>query len=413
MPMSVRIPLARPVLPHDFVMEMVERKGVGHPDTLADGIAELASIRYAEYCLKEFGAVLHHNIDKVAVLGGRVRFSDTDGAYDRPLRVVLGGRASMSFAGRIIPVREILQAAALEQLRTALPGFDRIAVEVRHETTDSSKFDHWFSPRGLDDLPERTKACSNDTALLVGTAPRTEAETIALLAESWFRRQPWAGSDIKALVVREDEAYTVTVCVPALAGHLNSAADFDDVVHQTAGELAAELDKRLPGPPVRLVCNPRRTSTRIEPLSRQYFTLSGSAIDYGEDGLVGRGNARSGLITPAQAAGNEVTYGKNPAYHVGKVGAWLVDKAAAALGAQAGPCRVAVMWRNGAAYPDPATVEAVTRPNTLSEADAEALVREVLHRDDWMPDLVQGRRYLPVVEPVDTLLAALEPGVRR
>ncbi len=90
-----RVPLAA-----EAPVEVVERKGVGHPDTLADAIAELASIRYSQHCLSVAGAVLHHNLDKVAVLGGRAVFTDTDGVYDRPLRVVFGGRISTSFAGQ-------------------------------------------------------------------------------------------------------------------------------------------------------------------------------------------------------------------------------------------------------------------------------------------------------------------------
>lgn len=113
----------RTPLPHELPVEVVERKGIGHPDTLADGIAELASIRYSRHCLDTVGTVLHHNLDKVAVLGGRAAFTDTDGVYDRPLRVVFGGRISTTFAGRALPVREILQQAAVDHLRTALPGF--------------------------------------------------------------------------------------------------------------------------------------------------------------------------------------------------------------------------------------------------------------------------------------------------
>lgn len=400
---AARATFLRPVLPHDLGVEVVERKGVGHPDTLADSIAELASIRYSAYCLDEFGAVLHHNLDKVAVLGGRARFGDTDGTYDRPVRVIFGGRISTSFAGRTIPVREILEDAAAEQLAAALPGFDRITWQAQHETTDSSKFAHWFAPRSLEDLPERPTAFSNDTAFLVGTAQPTTAETVALLTEAWFRRQPWAGSDIKALVIRDGHALTVTTCVPAVAGHLSSSAEFEDAVTHTAQELTTELLKRLPGP-VMVVCNTR--NSRTGPLSGQYFTLSGSAIDYGEDGLVGRGNARSGLITPGQQAGNEALFGKNPAYHVGKVGGWLVDEAARALAERAGPCRIAVMWRNGDRYPEPASLDI-----TAAGLDPEGteLVRDTLRRTDWVPDLVHNRRYLPVVLPVDELLAELDP----
>ncbi|MBP0460844.1 methionine adenosyltransferase [Streptomyces montanisoli] len=404
MPTAPRAPFLRPVLPHDLGVEVVERKGVGHPDTLADSIAELASIRYSEYCLREFGAILHHNLDKVAVLGGRARFGDTDGTYDRPVRVIFGGRISKTFAGRAIPVREILEDAAAEQLRTTLPGFEHITWRAQHETTDSSKFERWFAPHGLEDLPERPTAFSNDTAFLVGTAPRTSAETVALLTEAWFRRQPWAGSDIKALVIRDGRALNVTACVPAVAGHLASSAEFEDAVNDAAQELAIQLLKRLPGP-VNVVCNTR--NRRTGPLSGQYFTLSGSAIDYGEDGLVGRGNARSGLITPGQQAGNEALFGKNPAYHVGKVGGWLVDEASRTLTEKTGtPCRIAVMWRNGSPYPEPASLDITTAGPASSDAE---LVRDVLHRTDWAPDLVNNQRYLPTVLPVAGLLAELDP----
>ena len=53
-----------------YPFEVVERKGVGHPDTLADGIAESISLAYSQYCLEHFGAVLHHNVDKTALFGG-------------------------------------------------------------------------------------------------------------------------------------------------------------------------------------------------------------------------------------------------------------------------------------------------------------------------------------------------------
>ncbi|KDA41093.1 methionine adenosyltransferase [Frankia sp. CeD] len=397
----------RTPLPHELPVEVVERKGIGHPDTLADGIAELASIRYSRHCLEVAGAVLHHNLDKVAVLGGRAAFTDTDGVYDRPLRVVFGGRISTSFAGRPLPVREILQQAAVDHLHAALPGFDRVTLEVRHETTDSSKFPHWFAPRSLDDLPERPIAFSNDTAYLVGSAPRTATETVALLAEAWFRRLPWAGSDIKALVVRDGATWTVTVCVPALAGYLASSAEFHDTVTDVAGELTAVLQEHLQSRAT-VVCNTR--GSRTGPLSGQYFTLSGSAVDYGEDGLVGRGNARTGVISGAHLAGNEATFGKNPAYHVGKVGGWLADEAARAVAAEFGPCRVALLWRNGAPYDEPASVEIIAGRGA-PPGEAEELVRATLSRTDWMGELLSGR-YLPALAPVGELLAELERTVR-
>jgi hypothetical protein len=47
------------VSPGDIAI--VERKGWGHPDTLADHLAERLSRAYSRYTLERFGAVLHHN----------------------------------------------------------------------------------------------------------------------------------------------------------------------------------------------------------------------------------------------------------------------------------------------------------------------------------------------------------------
>lgn len=58
--------------PQDNPFEVVERKGIGHPDTVADAVAEKISVEYSKYCLEHFGAVLHHNVDKFAALGGLV-----------------------------------------------------------------------------------------------------------------------------------------------------------------------------------------------------------------------------------------------------------------------------------------------------------------------------------------------------
>ena len=49
-------------------LEIVERKGIGHPDTLADALANEVSSAYSRYCLENFGFILHHNIDKFYII---------------------------------------------------------------------------------------------------------------------------------------------------------------------------------------------------------------------------------------------------------------------------------------------------------------------------------------------------------
>ena len=69
--------------PADRPVEIVERKGLGHPDTLADALAERMSVAYSRHCLERFGAVLHHNLDKLYLRGGHCQI----GRHGADLRV--------------------------------------------------------------------------------------------------------------------------------------------------------------------------------------------------------------------------------------------------------------------------------------------------------------------------------------
>jgi S-adenosylmethionine synthetase len=55
----------------------------------------------------------------------------------------------------------------------------------------------------------------------------------------------------------------------------------------------------------------------------KYLLALGSCIECGEEGIVGRGNALSGLISVMRPKGNEAYWGKNPVYHVGRVQMYL------------------------------------------------------------------------------------------
>ena len=376
--------------------EVVERKGVGHPDTLADGIAELSSISYSAYCLREFGAILHHNLDKVGVFGGLARFDWTHGEHVRPLRIVFGGRASMRFGTAHVPVQDILEAAAKEYLQYALPGLRHAPVEFIHLTSDSSKFDRWFSPNSLGDLPEYRNAKCNDTAYVVGSAPFTTAERIAFEVEALLREYTWAGSDIKVLVVRHKDKYRVTVCVPALVGHFQSAADYMDTLNHTEEAVRTHIMTAHFLDDLNLAINAHARLANSDPASAGYVTLSGSAIDYGEDGLVGRGNARTGLIQPNRRHGNETLFGKNPTYHVGKVYGYFVDSIAARISRAGTDCECTMSTRNGAPLNRPETCS-VTVAMPIDSDFIRRIINETLESHDFGLRLVSERLYVPRV----------------
>lgn len=53
--MLLNIQFDQPVNVEKTPYEAVERKGIGHPDTLCDAIAELASRKYSEAVYKKIG----------------------------------------------------------------------------------------------------------------------------------------------------------------------------------------------------------------------------------------------------------------------------------------------------------------------------------------------------------------------
>ena len=160
---TVRTGQARPAPP----VEVVERKGLGHPDTLADALAERMSVAYSRHCLQRFGAVLHHNLDKLYLRGGHCRIGL--GAFEMtdPVTLTIGGRVSASFSGEPVDHRELFEDVARSYLATVLPRFDHARwLRVEHATTDRSRFPSWFHPRGLDDLPELANPSASDTAVV-------------------------------------------------------------------------------------------------------------------------------------------------------------------------------------------------------------------------------------------------------
>lgn len=108
--------------PAEASVEIAERKGLGHPDTLADALAERLSVAYSEHCLREHGAVLHHNLDKLYIRGGHASVSLGSFAMRDPVTVLFGGRVSECFDGRPIGYHDLFEEVTTAYLRAVLPA---------------------------------------------------------------------------------------------------------------------------------------------------------------------------------------------------------------------------------------------------------------------------------------------------
>ncbi|MFE1249633.1 methionine adenosyltransferase [Streptomyces sp. NPDC058766] len=312
---------------------IVERKGLGHPDTLADQLAERLSRAYSAYTVQHFGAVLHHNFDKLALLGGASEVRYGAGRMTAPVRVLVNGRAAPMCGGERIPVEEIVEAEVRAFFARRLPEVsDHLditfnitsnsspgAVLTGDEVPDRTR---WFNPRSIDDLRERRVRLSNDTSLGTGWAPENVFESFArelvdhFSGESDFTlSHAWCGSDVKLMGYWDGERADVVLCVPQKSRLVASRAEYVQNTESVLAECYRLAGLHLPGAEASFRLNARDVPEKDE----LYLTYAGSSIESGDEGVVGRGNRVNGLITPLRPMNLEGANGKNPVYHVGKL----------------------------------------------------------------------------------------------
>lgn len=119
-------------------LTIVERKGYGHPDTIADHLAERLSRAYSRYTLHEFGVVLHHNFDKLCLLGGSSEVRYRSGRMVDPVRVLVNGRAARSCGGAPVPVDDLIAHEVTAFFSERLPELgDNLVVELNVTTNPS------------------------------------------------------------------------------------------------------------------------------------------------------------------------------------------------------------------------------------------------------------------------------------
>jgi len=319
-------------------LEVVERKGLGHPDTLADGLAEAISRDFSNYCLQNFGYILHHNCDKTSILGGTAIVRFGGGEITSPITVNVNGRFSTRLGEMEIPYLEIIRQSSRAYLQTILQNIDpekdlhihtRLStapspgfVEIQHPDEASRKY--WFTPRGIEDLSELKRLHANDTSCGVGYAPLSPLEMFVLKIERelnsklYKKEHPYVGTDIKIMGVRYANHIGITACVPLIAKHVESIDAYLEGLRQVQRDIV-ELSPI--GYDTSVSLNTRDNLERPE----LYLTVTGSSIESGDEGVVGRGNRINGLITPMRLMSIEGVCGKNPVYHVGKLYNVLAD----------------------------------------------------------------------------------------
>lgn len=314
-----------PAPPPTAPLEIVERKGRGHPDTLTDGLAEELSVRYCLYTRERFGTVLLHNFDKVGLLGGQSDPRLGVGRMLAPIRVLLNGRAAACFGDEKIPLAELLRAWAKEFLARELPLLDvEQHLEFHYNVSGANTAGYPaadFAPRSHADLHQAQRVLSSDTAVVCVQHPPTRLESTVLAveqmltADEYRRSRPWLGSDIKVMACGSAESVSITACVPEIADAVADIEAYEDNLDAIREDIGSVVAEQLPDVAVDITLN---TLDDFDGGSL-YLTVIGSCIESGDEGMVGRGNRPSGLIPVLRAFSGEAACGKNPVFFPGKV----------------------------------------------------------------------------------------------
>ena len=390
--------------PGDSPFEVVERKGIGHPDTVADAVAERISVDYSKYCIEHFGAILHHNVDKFAALGGLVNVDWGKAEMTKPVRALVNGRISGSFNKNTIPLKEIYKKAIKDQLAIALPSLNTDkSLEIIDHFTTYSKNPRWFNPLSLDDLPEHSNLFANDTSAVVSYWPLTKSEQLVLKLEGYFydkNQKPKFknfGQDIKVMVVRRENKFDITLCVPFFSKYLDGPDSYWTKLHELESKLTKYARSLLDiAATIDLKVNPhdQRKKGSIDAKSF-YFVAAGGALDYGEEGVVGRGNNRLGIIPSFRPYTMEAACGKNPVYHVGKVLGLVSDVLAKEI-AKKCKCNVEVwiITRNADPLFEPNNI-IINTSEKVDKQKIEGVVKSILSQRDWTDKIIREGVIIP------------------
>ncbi len=299
-------------------VEIVERKGTGHPDFMCDSIMEAISVALSREYLSTFGVILHHNTDKGLLAAGKTVKSFGGGRVTKPMELTIGDRATFAASDKKIAVADIAREAAKRWIRKHM----RFVDPERHV-----KYRVVLAP-GSEELtdifsrPGKVRA-ANDTSAAVGYYPLSPAEKTVLELERYLNSKrfkdtyPETGEDIKVMGLRRGDILDITLAMPLLSRFITSEKEYfrrKDSIHS---HLKGALEKN--GDFKKIMIHFNTLDEKGRGLGGIYLSLLGTSAEDADSGQVGRGNRVNGLISMNRPMGTEAAAGKNPVSHVGKI----------------------------------------------------------------------------------------------
>ncbi len=362
-------------------VEVVERKGLGHPDYICDSIMNQVSVELCKVYMERFGTIMHHNIDKGMLVAGEVKTKFGGGVILKPMRVIFGDRATFDVEGESIDVNGIAIFTAKKWLNDNLRFVNSDSVEYQVEIARGSA--------ELTDIFKRKDAIlgANDTSAAVGYAPMSPTETVVLETERFLnstdfkKRFPESGEDIKVMGLREGNELYLTVADPLVDRFIESEKEY----FRKKDELLEEIKTYASG---RIEFETHVTLNNLDREGRGmggiYLTVTGTSAEDADSGQVGRGNRVNGIIPLNRPVSSEAAAGKNPVSHVGKIYNVLSHRIANEIYINVPDIKEVYVWllsQIGEPIDQPkiAAAEVIMEQGSLKDAEKE--VKEVIDKE--------------------------------
>jgi len=302
-------------------IEIVERKGLGHPDYIADGIAEAVSRGLCKYYLSRYNTILHHNVDKVLVVGGQANPRFGGGEVLHPIRIIVSGRATSYVKTEsgleFIPIGTIILKSVNEWIKSSFRYLD----PQEHLVVDYKIGQGSVDLVGIFELGLKRTPLANDTSIGISYAPLSMLEKVVLSTERLLNspqiksRIPALGEDIKVMGLRIGKKIILTVAIAMVSRWVNDKDEYFSIKDEAKNLILDHVIKIAQDFDIEIHINVGDKPDQ----GIFYLTVTGTSAEHGDDGATGRGNRVNGLITPMRPMSLEATAGKNPVSHVGKI----------------------------------------------------------------------------------------------
>ena len=383
----------------DQPIEICERKGLGHPDSICDSMMDRISVALSEEYLKRFGKILHHNIDKGLLVAGEIESKLGGGRVVKPMLMVLGDRATFVAGSDKVPVEDIVRNTAKKWFKENLHMVDP-EKHVKYQIELKRGSD------ALTDIFNRQDKYlgANDTSAAVGFAPMTTTERIVLETERFLnsgdykKKHPETGEDVKIMGMRKNRHLDLTIAIAFVDRYVNSEASYFKRKEEIKQEVLDFVHKNAQIDSVDVNINTADVPGRGLP--GMYLTVLGTSADGADSGQVGRGNRVNGIIPLNRPTCSEAAAGKNPTSHVGKIYNFLTYQIARRIQNETNGVREAYVWllsEIGRPVNEPkiASVQVTLDPGTalkeVSSKVQDLVAAELSHIDKFSEDLAHGR----------------------